>query len=72
VQTGKVRNFPVVLYGSEYWSGLVDWLRKRLQTHGYIGPDDLSIFSITDDIEEVIRLLREGIGELLLHPQNRD
>lgn len=48
-QTGKVAHFPVVLFGSSYWGGLVDWLRETCLAEGYIGPDDLDMFLVTDD-----------------------
>jgi uncharacterized protein (TIGR00730 family) len=57
VQTHKVNQFPVVLLGSAYWSGLVAWLRATMQSHHYIGPHDLDLITVTDDVDEVISLL---------------
>ena len=48
-QTGKVLHFPVVLFGSSYWSGLVDWLRQTCLAEGYISESDLDMFLVTDD-----------------------
>jgi uncharacterized protein (TIGR00730 family) len=53
IQTGKIRYFPVVLVGTDYWSGLLQWIRERLLTDGKIGPEDLELLSVTDDPVEV-------------------
>jgi uncharacterized protein (TIGR00730 family) len=55
IQTGKIRDFPVVLFGSDYWSGLMDWIRRTMLERGKISEDDLRLFCITDDPEEVVR-----------------
>jgi uncharacterized protein (TIGR00730 family) len=60
IQTGKIRHFPVVLVGSDYWAGLIDWMRATLARTGTISPDDLEIFHVTDDPEEVCRIIQEG------------
>jgi uncharacterized protein (TIGR00730 family) len=49
IQTGKVRHFPVVLMGTEYWGGLVDWIRDRMAEEGKIALQDLDIIHLTDD-----------------------
>jgi uncharacterized protein (TIGR00730 family) len=56
-QTGKITEFPVILVGSGYWSGLVDWLRERMLAEGNISPDDLELFRVIDDPGEVRDLL---------------
>jgi uncharacterized protein (TIGR00730 family) len=53
IQTGKIRYFPVVLVGSAYWTGLVDWMRERLAGEGKIAPEDLDLLCVTDDPLEV-------------------
>jgi uncharacterized protein (TIGR00730 family) len=53
IQTGKIRHFPVVLVGTDYWGGLVDWIRERLVTEGKIAPRDLDLLCLTDDPLEV-------------------
>jgi uncharacterized protein (TIGR00730 family) len=60
VQTRKVTRFPVVLFGTAYWSGLVDWIRGSLLESGTISPGDLDLFTVTDDVEEVLRLIRSA------------
>jgi uncharacterized protein (TIGR00730 family) len=61
IQTRKIRHFPVVLVGSDYWGGLVDWLRERVLGEGKISPSDLPLISVTDDPEEVVRLARPAL-----------
>jgi uncharacterized protein (TIGR00730 family) len=57
IQTGKVKYFPVVLFGRAYWEGLVEWLEARVAGEGKIATEDLKIFNVTDDPEEVVRLV---------------
>ena len=52
IQTGKVRNFPVVIMGTEYWGGLWDWIREAMAEGGKIAPEDLDLVLLTDDPEE--------------------
>ena len=54
VQTAKVTRFPVVLYGTEYWQGLVDWLRRSVLGGGKIAEADLDLLCLTDDVAEII------------------
>jgi uncharacterized protein (TIGR00730 family) len=58
IQTAKVRHFPVVLFGSSYWAGLVDWLKATVLAEGKISPVDLEIFTLTDDPDEVVRTVK--------------
>ncbi len=51
IQTNKVRDFPVVLFGSAYWKGLLDWIRDTMAAEGKIAPEDLDIMLVTDDPE---------------------
>jgi uncharacterized protein (TIGR00730 family) len=55
-QTGKIEHFPVVLFGSDYWSGLLDWLRKETLGRDLIGSGDLDLLAVTDDPEEAAEL----------------
>jgi uncharacterized protein (TIGR00730 family) len=59
IQTGKVRHFPVVLVGSDYWGGLVAWLRDRLLREGMISPSDVELLHVTDDPQEAVDLVVE-------------
>jgi uncharacterized protein (TIGR00730 family) len=60
VQTRKVTRFPVVLMGSAYWSGLLDWLRQSMLADGYIGEGDLDLISLTDDVDEAVRIVLDA------------
>ena len=60
VQTRKVTRFPVVLFGTQYWSGLVDWIRGSLLESGTISARDLDLFTVTDDVDEVLRMIRSA------------
>ncbi|AKE38882.1 Cytokinin riboside 5'-monophosphate phosphoribohydrolase [Corynebacterium camporealensis] len=60
VQTGKVTNYPIVLLGTEYWSGLVDWMTKALVSGGYINETDTDLFLLTDDVDEAIAHIVEA------------
>src|SRR5687768_6607531 len=58
VQTLKVEAFPVVLFGSDYWSGLVDWMNKTLRPN-FIDREDVDIFKVVDDPREAVRVIRK-------------
>jgi uncharacterized protein (TIGR00730 family) len=55
-QTGKIEHFPIVLFGTKYWSGLIDWLKKVVLAAGAISPGDLELLSFTDDPEEAAEM----------------
>ncbi len=55
VQTGKVKQFPVVLFGKAYWAGLVEWMGERVAGEGKIDTTDLDLFHVTDVPEETVR-----------------
>ena len=66
VQTRKVTRFPVILYGSEYWSGLIEWVRATMVPAGTINETDLELLTVTDDIEEAVAVIQAsdaGRGE---------
>jgi uncharacterized protein (TIGR00730 family) len=58
-QTGKIRMFPIVLFGSDYWGGLVDWLRERMLGEGYVSPGDVEMLAVCDDFERVIEIVED-------------
>ena len=60
VQTRKVTSFPLVLMGTEYWGGLLDWLRQTAETTGTISPPDIDLLHVTDDVEEAVRIIVRG------------
>ena len=58
-QTGKMPDFPVVLYGRSFWEGLLEWLSREPLQHGMISPEDLSLIHITDSEDELVERIRE-------------
>src|SRR3954452_20108468 len=58
VQTGKVTSFPVILFGKDYWQGLLDWLRSTMLRDHKINEVDLDLMYVTDDVEEIIDTIR--------------
>jgi uncharacterized protein (TIGR00730 family) len=63
IQTGKVRNFPVVLFGSEYWGGLLDWLKSTMLQEGKIGAADLELVVVTDSPEVAVQTVLDCYEE---------
>jgi uncharacterized protein (TIGR00730 family) len=59
IQTNKVRDFPVVLFGSAYWKGLLDWIRETMAVEGKIATEDLDIIFVTDDPAEACDHIRQ-------------
>ena len=57
VQTHKVNQFPVVLVGTAYWSGLLTWLRESMLGAGYLSPGDLDLVHVNDDVDEVLAVI---------------
>jgi uncharacterized protein (TIGR00730 family) len=62
-QTGKMKDFPVLLYGSDFWNGLVDWMHEQLLARDTISPSDLALFHVTDDVDEVVERIRQHYAE---------
>jgi uncharacterized protein (TIGR00730 family) len=60
IQTAKIRHFPVLLVGTAYWQGLVQWLRERLAAEGKISPGDLDLFEVTDEPARVLEVVRSA------------
>ena len=58
VATGKITKFPIVLVGSAYWSGLLDWLKTTMLAEGKIGQDELSLLHIADDPDDVVKIIQ--------------
>ena len=60
IQTGKIKNFPVVLMGRDYWDDIMTWLQDTLVKHGMLDGDALSIVHVTDDPADAVRHVRES------------
>ena len=54
IQTKKIHNFPVILFGKQYWSGLVDWIKGQMLGNGTISPEDLNLLVVTDSPQEAV------------------
>lgn len=63
IQTRKIRPFPVVLMGSEFWGGLLDWIGKDLLGRGLISEEDRGLFHLTDDVAEAVNLVKQFKNE---------
>ena len=59
VQTRKINRFPIVLYGSAYWKGLLSWIRETTLAEGLVSPDDLTLLVVTDSIEEACQIVAD-------------
>ncbi|MCP4723681.1 MAG: TIGR00730 family Rossman fold protein [bacterium] len=62
IQTDKIRRFPVILYGSEYWQPFVDWIENTLLKAGNISPEDMNLFHVLDDVDEVVKIIHDFHG----------
>ena len=61
IQTKRIKSFPVILMGSEYWKGLFDWLRKTMLHDNKISPADLELFQIIDDPAEAVKHIQKYV-----------
>ena len=72
VQTGKVRDFPLILFGSQYWKGMVEWVRGTLLEEGKISPEDVDLLYVTDSPEEVVKVCLDCHERLLADAPDGD
>jgi uncharacterized protein (TIGR00730 family) len=68
IQTGKISNFPVILFGKAYWAGLIRWLRSQVVAHGKISEADLDLLILTDDPREAVQAVLQACGWPALPP----
>src|SRR5205823_4121041 len=71
-QTGKIDHFPVVLFGSSYWNGLLDWMRAETLAHELVSPEDLNLLSLTDDPDQAAEIATRARPEAAPHPRKAD
>ena len=64
IQTKKIRNFPIVLFGKKYWSGMLQWLGDVVLTSGKISNHDMEMFHVTDSPAEVVEIVRRAQSSL--------
>ena len=68
IQTLKIETFPIILVGTEFWGGLVDWIKSTLIDAGNISPEDLDLFHVVDRADDVIEILNDFYKESRLSP----
>lgn len=61
IQTKRIKPFPIVLVGSSFWSGLVEWLKESFIENGTISEKDMELFKIIDDHEEVVEYIKKTV-----------
>jgi len=64
IQTKKIRNFPVVLFGSDYWAGLLNWIRDPAMKEGKVSEQDLKLLHMTDSPAEVVKIIVDSQSSL--------
>ncbi|MES9859117.1 MAG: TIGR00730 family Rossman fold protein [Sedimenticola sp.] len=57
IQTDKIRQFPVVLYGEDYWSGLLNWIKETMMGHESIAPEDMDLFQLVNSPEDALKVI---------------
>ncbi len=69
IQTGKIGQFPIVLVGTSYWSGLVKWMKEVMHSEGHnVSIEDFNLFSVVDTPEEAVKIIDDFYGQFLLSP----
>jgi uncharacterized protein (TIGR00730 family) len=61
IQTQRIKPFPIILVGSDFWAGLVDWMRNKLLAEGNINKEDILLFKVIDDAEEVVDFIKKTV-----------
>lgn len=59
IQTRKIKPFPIILVGSSYWGGLVDWIKEQMLGGGKIAEEDLFLFEVFDEVNDIIKYIRK-------------
>lgn len=68
IQTSKIGRFPIIMVNSEYWSGLIDWIKNMMLKEGKIKEEDLNLFKLVDTADEAANLIDEFYSKYLLKP----
>jgi uncharacterized protein (TIGR00730 family) len=71
VATGKITKFPIVLVGSEYWGGLLDWMRETVVADGNIFADEMDLLQVADTPEDVLAIIAKSHVDGGVHPVPR-
>ncbi|MBA4369775.1 MAG: TIGR00730 family Rossman fold protein, partial [Desulfobacterium sp.] len=61
IQTQRIRTFPIILMGSNYWGGLVKWIRERLMRDQMVSKEDIDIFQVMDDPDKIVAYLKKVV-----------
>ena len=69
-QTGKIEHFPIVLFGTEYWSGLLDWMHRVVLARGAMSAEDFDLVSLTDDPEEAAAMATRPLPVKIEEPRS--
>jgi len=64
IQTKRIKPFPVILVGSDYWNGLLDWIKSTLLKRKLISPEDFELIKVLDKPEDIVKTIKERIGVL--------
>jgi uncharacterized protein (TIGR00730 family) len=62
IQTGKVADFPVLLVGTEFWGGLIEWIQAQMVTRGLVSPGDIGLIRVTDSIDEIVAVCERAMA----------
>jgi uncharacterized protein (TIGR00730 family) len=68
IQTKKINRFPVILIGTQFWGGLVDWIKHTLVSNGTISVKDLDLFHLTDDLDEAVNIITSFYSDRAIKP----
>ncbi|MCU1593643.1 MAG: hypothetical protein JWO12_1035 [Frankiales bacterium] len=60
IQTGKITSFPLVLFGTTYWTPMLDWIKNTLVEDGKVSPEDTELFTLTDDVDEAVQIIKDA------------
>src|SRR5947208_9502894 len=72
IQTGKIVHFPVIMFGSDYWSGLHQWIRDRVLAEGKISPEDLDLMVVTDDVQHAADIVQQYYQRKVLETKPKE
>ncbi len=61
IQTHRIKPFPIVLFGTEFWGGLVEWIKDQIIPNGFANEEDLDLFIVTDDPDEVVSYIKKHV-----------
>ena len=67
IQTEKIYRMPIILFGTRFWSGLIDWMKDTLLEHGTVSEKDFDLIVLTDDVEEVVEIMNRHREKKLKH-----